>query len=217
MRSCVVKTLIRLVGSQKLDYESIISDQIKFIIGDVSVFCPTDLLSLYDTMYIVQACAKELLRPGGEIAAVAGGFDVIAFSTAPVSWGACYEGHLQLLEGASKPLTGRQNGRRPFRPNSASTGCTRVQVCSLPSCLAKPDCLSLPADASCLCYKSPGSILGTQVSVICASPWCATLQCAAEQLLCPHKNGRVLADRNTAACLQALPGCVSLCIRVTVL
>lgn len=76
----------------------------------------------------LQACAKELLQAGGEIAAVAGGFDVIAFSTAPVSWGACYEGHLQLLEGASKPLLGRQNGRRPFRPNSASTGCTRVQV-----------------------------------------------------------------------------------------
>ena len=92
----------------------------------------------------LQACAKELLQPGGEIAAVAGGFDVIAFSTAPVSWGACYEGHLQLLEGASKPLLGRQNGRRPFRSNSASTGCTRVQVGSVNAKVrADMQCLSV--------------------------------------------------------------------------
>ena len=70
----------------------------------------------------------ELLKPTGELAAVASGFDVIAFSTAPVSWAACYEGHLALLEGASKPLLGRQNGRRAYRPNSASTGCMRLQV-----------------------------------------------------------------------------------------
>lgn len=92
---------------------------------DVKQAYPAHIMTSPD----IQACAKELLQPGGEIAAVAGRFDVIAFSTAPISWGACYEGHLQLLEGASKPLLGRQNGRRPFRPNSASTGCTRVQVC----------------------------------------------------------------------------------------
>ena len=74
------------------------------------------------------ACALELLKPTGELAAVAAGFDVIAFNNAPVSWAACYEGHLTLLEGASRPLIGRQNGRRAYRPNSASTGCMRQQV-----------------------------------------------------------------------------------------
>jgi len=59
---------------------------------------------------------------------VASGFDVIAFSSAPTSWAACYEGHLTLLEGASRPLVGRQNGRRAYRPNSANTGCMRLQV-----------------------------------------------------------------------------------------
>ena len=59
---------------------------------------------------------------------MASGFDVIAFSSAPTSWAACYEGHLTLLEGASKPLVGRQNGRRAYRPNSANTGCMRLQV-----------------------------------------------------------------------------------------
>lgn len=73
-------------------------------------------------------CVLELLKPTGELAAVASGFDVIAFSSAPVSWAACYEGHLALLVGASKPLLGRQNGRRAYRPNSASTGCMRLQV-----------------------------------------------------------------------------------------
>ena len=76
-------------------------------------------------------CVLELLKPTGELAAVASGFDVIAFSSAPVSWAACYEGHLALLEGSSKPLLGRQNGRRAYRPNSASTGCMRLQVLSL--------------------------------------------------------------------------------------
>jgi hypothetical protein len=75
-----------------------------------------------------QACALELLKPTGELAAVASGFDVIAFSSAPTSWAACYEGHLTLLEGASRPLVGRQNGRRAYRPNSANTGCMRLQV-----------------------------------------------------------------------------------------
>ena len=77
-------------------------------------------------------CVLELLKPTGELAAVASGFDVIAFSSAPVSWAACYEGHLALLEGASKPLLGRQNGRRAYRPNSATTGCMRLQVTLIP-------------------------------------------------------------------------------------
>lgn len=91
--------------------------------------------SLEHAVSCKQVCTKQMLQPDGEIAAVASGFDVIAFSNGPVSWGACYEGHLHLLEGASKPLQGRQNGRRAFRPNSASTGCTRVQVETwLPTC-----------------------------------------------------------------------------------
>ena len=86
-------------------------------------------MQMKDKWCDMQACALELLKPTGEVAAVAAGFDVIAFSSAPTSWAACYEGHLTLLEGASKPLIGRQNGRRAYRPNSASTGCMRLQVC----------------------------------------------------------------------------------------
>lgn len=81
---------------------------------------------------VLQRCVLELLNPTGEVAAVASGFDIIAFSSAPVSWAACYEGRLALLEGASKPLVGRQNGRRAYRPNSASTGCMRLQACLVP-------------------------------------------------------------------------------------
>lgn len=86
------------------------------------------------------------------------GFDVIAFASAPISWAACYEGHLTLLEGASRPLTGRQNGRRAYRPNSASTGCMRLQVClplllSVITChlLAQLACQYAFKKARCLC------------------------------------------------------------------
>ncbi|KAL0050091.1 hypothetical protein WJX82_004313 [Trebouxia sp. C0006] len=104
-------------------------------IGFLAGYAPLLLLDISGTMHPskggrfldMKACALELLKPTGELAAVASGFDVIAFSSAPTSWAACYEGHLTLLEGASRPLVGRQNGRRAYRPNSANTGCMRLQ------------------------------------------------------------------------------------------
>ncbi|KAL0041510.1 hypothetical protein WJX79_005750 [Trebouxia sp. C0005] len=104
-------------------------------IGFLAGYAPLLMLDISGTMHPskggrfidMKACALELLKPTGELAAVASGFDVIAFSSAPTSWAACYEGHLTLLEGASRPLVGRQNGRRAYRPNSANTGCMRLQ------------------------------------------------------------------------------------------
>ncbi|KAL0042270.1 hypothetical protein WJX77_008145 [Trebouxia sp. C0004] len=104
-------------------------------IGFLAGYAPLLMLDMSGTMhpskggrfFDMKACALELLKPTGELAAVASGFDVIAFSSAPTSWAACYEGHLTLLEGASRPLVGRQNGRRAYRPNSANTGCMRLQ------------------------------------------------------------------------------------------
>ena len=94
---------------------------------------------------VVQACALQLLQPSGELAAVAHSFDVIAFSSAATSWAACYEGHLHLLETASRPLSGRQNGRRAYRPNSASTGCMRQLVSWLLPSLSHLSCRCLLA------------------------------------------------------------------------
>ena len=76
----------------------------------------------------MQACALELLKPTGELAAVAAGFDVIAFNNAPVSWAACYEGHLTLLEGASRPLIGRQVGFITVSKALLSDSCVAVNV-----------------------------------------------------------------------------------------
>ncbi|KAL3162910.1 hypothetical protein ABBQ32_009352 [Trebouxia sp. C0010 RCD-2024] len=104
-------------------------------IGFLAGYAPLLLLDMSGTMhpskggrfFDMKRCVLELLSPTGEVATVASGFDIIAFSSAPLSWAACYEGRLTLLEGATKPLLGRQNGRRAYRPNSASTGCMRLQ------------------------------------------------------------------------------------------